>query len=265
MAFSSRLRGRCLLASSALALALVLPSLAAAQADEIQVYDGGLAARGTFNLTLHNNYIADGLKTPAFPGAVTADHSWNGVPEFALGVTDWFEAGLYLPLYSRDQKMGFGLDGMKLRALFAAPHGDDRKFVFGANFEFSYNARRWDARRITSEIRPILGWHLKKMDIIFNPIVDTSYDGFGNLEFVPSVRVAFNVAPKWQAAIEEYAGFGRFGDFASRREQSHQLFAVVDHAGKTWDIEAGIGFGLTDASDKLTFKVILARDLRTRK
>ena len=249
----------------ALCFAFSLPSLAAAQADEIQVYDGGLAARGTFNLTLHNNFIARGLKTPAFEGAVTAHQSWNGVPEFALGVTTWFEAGLYLPLYSRDKDMGFGLDGLKLRALFAAPNGDERRFVYGANFEFSYNAKRWDTTRITSEIRPIIGWHLKKMDIILNPIIDTAYDGFGKLEFVPSVRVAWTVAPRLQVAVEEYANFGHVDDFLSRKEQSHQIYAVVDHAGKTWDIELGVGFGLTGESDKLTFKMILARDLKTRK
>ncbi|MBX7186423.1 MAG: hypothetical protein K1Y01_14890 [Vicinamibacteria bacterium] len=248
-----------------LCLALTLPSLAAAQADEIQVYDGGLAAKGTFNLTLHNNYIARGLKERAFDGAVVADKSWNGVPEWAFGVTDWFEAGLYLPLYTLDKDLGFGIDGVKLRALFAAPNGDNRRFVYGANFEFSYNAKRWDSTRITSEVRPIIGWHFKSFDLIFNPIVDTAYDGFGKLEFVPAARVAFNVAPKWQAAVEQYSNFGHFSDFYSRGQQSHNLYAVVDHAGKTWDFEFGVGFGLNDASDKLTFKMILARDLWKRK
>ena len=65
---------------------------------------------------------------PAFPGAVVADKSFNGVPEWALGVTRWFEAGLYLPLYSHDQASGWGLDGFKLRALFAVPNADDRSF-----------------------------------------------------------------------------------------------------------------------------------------
>lgn len=246
---------------AAIGLVLAVPALAAAQGDEIQVYDGGLAPRGTFNLTLHNNFTPKGIETAAFPGAVVADHSWNGVPEWALGVTDWFEAGLYLPLYSRDKKMGFGLDGFKLRALFAAPHGDDRTFVYGANFEFSCNAKRWDQKRFTSEIRPIIGWHLKTMDIIVNPIVDTSYDGFRNLEFVPSVRIAWNVAPSFQVAVEEYADFGPLRDFFPRKEQAHQVFAVVDRTVGGWDIEGGIGFGLTDASDKLTLKLILARDL----
>jgi hypothetical protein len=36
--------------------AVAIPTAARAQADEIQVYDGGLAAKGVFNLTLHNNY-----------------------------------------------------------------------------------------------------------------------------------------------------------------------------------------------------------------
>ena len=76
----------------------LLPAPAFAQSDEIQVYDGGLAPKGVFNLTLHNNFIAKGITTVPFPGGVTADHSFNGVPEWAYGVTNLFEAGLYLPL-----------------------------------------------------------------------------------------------------------------------------------------------------------------------
>jgi hypothetical protein len=239
-----------------------------AQADEIQVYDGGLAPVGTFNLTVHNNFIARGLREPAFPGSVVAHRSVNGVPEWAIGVTNWFEAGLYLPLYSRDKDGGFGLDGFKLRTLFAVPNADDRRFVYGANFEFSYNAKRWDTTRFTSEIRPIIGWHLKgwhlkPVDIIFNPIVDTSYDGFGNAVFAPSVRVAYNASPVWAVAIEEYADHGPFHQFHSRSDQSHQLYLVVDRAGRQWDIEAGIGAGLTHGADGLTLKLIVARDLKS--
>lgn len=236
-----------------------------AQADEIQVYQGGLAAVGTFNLTVHNNFTPNGIKTQAFPGAVTSDHSLNGVPEFAYGVTKWFEAGMYLPLYSLDKHSGFGLDGMKLRTLFARPDAENHTFVYGANFEFSYNAKRWDTHRFSSEIRPIIGWHLKPFDIIINPILDTEYDTFKNLEFAPSTRVAYNVNSAWQAAVEEYADLGPIHRLAPTNGQSHQVFAVVDHSGKTWDIEAGIGAGLTDASDKLTLKLIVARDLYSRK
>ena len=44
-------------------------------------------------------------------------------------------------------------------------------------------------------------------------------------------------------------------------QQSHQLFAVGDHAIGKLSVEAGAGFGLTDATDKLTLKLILSGDL----
>lgn len=248
----------------AIALWVVTPRVALAQADEIQVYDGGLAAPGIFNLTWHNNFTPHGISEPAFEGSVVADQSFNGVTEWAYGVTNWFEAGLYLPLYTYDQHQGWGIDGAKLRTLFAVPRADDRKFFYGANFEFSYNAKRWDQKRFTSEVRPIVGWHLKPWDIIINPIVDTAYDGLSNLEFVPATRVAYNFASGWVLAAEEYADFGRFGDWASPSEQAHQLYGVFDKTFGSIDVEAGIGVGLTDASDRLTLKLIIAYDLNQR-
>src|SRR6516164_7619367 len=253
-----------IIAICAFAACLAIPAVAHAQTDEIQVYDGGLAPVGVFNLTLHNNFTPIGITTPAFPGAVVADKSWNGVPEWALGVTPWFEAGLYLPLYSRDNTSGFGLDGFKLRALFAVPNADDRTFFYGANFEFSINANRWDTSRFTSEVRPIIGWHLKPFDIIINPIFDTAYDGLKNLEFVPATRVAYNFSSGWTVAAEEYDDFGPIHGFLPAGEQVHQLYGVVDRTWRDWEIEGGIGVGMTDASDRLTLKLILARDLNKR-
>jgi len=171
------------LAKTAIWLVLVLfglavaPRPATAQTDEIQVYNAEIAEPGVLNLTLHNNYTPDGLRTPAFPGAVVSNQSLNGVPEFAYGVTKWFEAGLYLPLYSLPSDGRAELDGFKLRALFVAPDAAKQSVFYGVNFEFSFNARHWDVSRYTSEIRPIVGWRFGKIDLIFNPILDNSYKG----------------------------------------------------------------------------------------
>ena len=244
---------------------LFVASTAAAQTDEIQVYDGGLADVGAVNLTVHTNFIARGIKQPAFPGAVTADKSLNGVPEFAYGATRWLELGLYLPVYSRDDKMGWGIDGFKPRALFAVPDADSRKFVYGVNFEFSINQKRWDTKRYTSEVRPIIGWHLQSWDIIVNPILDTAYDGLKNLDFAPSTRIAYKKSDRVQLAVEEYADYGPLRGFYSGGDQSHQLYGVFSYGFRNGlDLDAGVGVGLTGASDDLTFKVILARDLFTR-
>jgi hypothetical protein len=252
-------------ALAAIAL-IIMPVLAFAQTDEIQVYDASIAAPGVLNLTVHNNFTPDGLNTPAFPGGLIPDKSLNGVPEFAYGVTNWFEAGLYLPLYSISKGRGATINGGKIRLLFVAPHAADRTFFYGVNFEFSYNAKHWNPRAFTSEIRPIVGLHLGSWDFILNPILDNSFaGGFGNLDFAPATRIAYHPASQWAVAAEEYADFGPLNAFYPPNQQSQQLWAVFDHYASWANIEAGVGFGLTSSSDKVTLKLIVSRDLHVPK
>ena len=236
-------------------------STALAQTDEIQVYDASIAAEREFKLTVHANYVADGLSQPAFPGAVVANRSLNGAFEWAYGVSGWFEAGLYFPVWSRDASKGLGYDGLKLRALFVSPHADARTFAYGVNFEFSVNQPRWNASHYSGEMRAILTWHLSPIDIIVNPIFDTDYNGLANLDFAPCWRVAYNADKAWAFAVEQYADFGPVRDLHSWSEQSHQLFAVVDRHWHRWDAEFGVGAGLTAASDPWTIKLIIATSL----
>src|SRR5436190_16006311 len=72
---TSALNRRGVLAAVTFVLLAAAPRQAFAQTDEIQVYDGGLAGKGQFNLTWHNNFTPNGVKTPAFPGAVVSDKS----------------------------------------------------------------------------------------------------------------------------------------------------------------------------------------------
>ena len=51
-------------------LCAALPSAAHAT-DEIQVYNAGIAAPGQFTIQQHLNYIANGVKTPDFPGGLS--------------------------------------------------------------------------------------------------------------------------------------------------------------------------------------------------
>jgi len=243
-------------------LLLVFSSATAlAQTDEIQVYDAQIAAPGVLNLEVHNNFTPEGLKTPRFPGGLVPNRTLNGVPEWAYGVTDWFEQGLYLPLYSVANSEGPVLDGFKIRELFVVPHAAEQPFFYGINFEFSYNAAHWDPYRSTSEIRPIFGWHLGQFDFIINPILDNSWTGFNNLDFAPAIRLAYNVSKTWAVAAEMYSDYGVIKHFLPFDQQSQQLWGVVDYKGENFNIEAGVGFGLTPASDRLIMKLMISRDI----
>jgi hypothetical protein len=240
---------------------LLSEASAFAQTDEIQVYDAEIAETGVLNLMVHNNYTPDGLTQPRFPGGLVPNHTLNGVPEWAYGVTNWFEQGLYLPLYSESSNLGPVLNGFKVRELFVVPHAAEQIFFYGINFEFSYNSQHWEPDRSTSEIRPIIGWHLGQFDFIINPILDNSWKGFNRLDFAPSVRLAYNVSKTWAVAAELYSDYGELRHFLPADQQSQQLFGVVDYKSELVNIEAGIGFGLTSASDRVVVKLMVSRDL----
>src|ERR1700693_295589 len=178
---------------------VAIPKAAFAQTDEIQVYDAEIEERGVFNVMVHNNFTPSGRTTAVFSGGIIPNHSDNGAVEWAYGVADWFEQGLYFPVYSAySTGRGGSLNGFKIRELFVRPHAPDHMFFYGVNFEFSVNYHYWESKHITSEVRPIIGLHLHKVDLIYNPILDTDYTGgFAGLEFVPAGRVAYNLNDKW--------------------------------------------------------------------
>ena len=96
------------------------------------------------NLLIHTNFTPRGRTYPAYQGAIVPDDSVNGAAEWAFGVTEWFEQGLYMPLYSPySQGRGATINGFKLRELFVRPHALDHRFFYGVNFEFGFNARYW--------------------------------------------------------------------------------------------------------------------------
>lgn len=252
--------GAALLLGCALAGA---PGVASSQTDEIEVYDAAIAAPGQLNLTWHDNFTPSGRTAPQFPGAIVPDHALNGVPEWAYGVNDWFETGLYLPVYSRTQNGALLFDGMKLRALFVAPDAHQRSFFYGLNFELSYNTPHWDPSRFSGEVRAIIGWHLGPCDLIVNPILDTDFNGPGRLDFAPALRAAYNVSRRMALALEEYADYGPLGHLRSGPQQQHTLFAVLDYGSGSngLGVEFGFGKGLTRASDATVLKLILMHDL----
>jgi hypothetical protein len=247
----------------AIAFVSIVPTLPAqavfAQTDEIQVYNGEIDEIGQASLTLHNNYTPIGRKEAEFPGGIVPQGSYNGVAEWAYGVTEWFEAGLYLPLYSITREGRPLINGGKIRFLFAEPHVAEHQFFYAINFEFSYNARHWEPTRYSSEIRPIIGVRFGPVDLIFNPIIDNSWKGVGSLDFAPAARIDYNFSEIWAVALEHYADYGQFRDLAGLRNQQQTLFAVVDYSGEPVNVEASIGHGFTVGSDGLILKLMLTK------
>ena len=240
-----------LLAGTAVWAALGQPAKAV---DEIQVYNASIAAPGQFTIQQHLNYVGAGLTPPPFLGGLVSNHSINGTPEFAYGVTDWWEVGLYLPFAIQDQQ--FLSDSFKLRTLFVSPNAEQRSLFYGVNFELSNSTPKFSQTRFGLEIRPIIGVRNADYEFIVNPIVDVGFGKYGEADFAPAARVARRLDTDLFVGLEYYADFGEIGNFAKLADQQHTLFAVTDFKLGVFDVNLGIGYGLTPASDRFVVKTI---------
>ncbi len=169
-------------------------------------------------------------------------------------MTDWWEVGLYLPFAIQDQQ--FLSNSFKLRTLFVAPNAEKRNFFYGVNFEFSNTTPKFAQTRFAMEIRPIIGVRNTDYEFIVNPIVDIGFGKFGEADFAPAARLARKLGQDLFVGLEYYADFGKIGAFPKLADQQHTLFAVTDFKLGVFDVNFGIGYGMTPASDRFVIKTI---------
>jgi len=238
------------------AIAIQFATFAANATDEIQVYNASIAPLHTFTLEQHLNYVWNGSQTPEFAGGFASYHSLNGTPEIAYGITPWYEMGWYVP-FSIDSNGTFLPAGFKWRHLFVAPNAEKRNIFYGLNIELGYLTPNFAASPFNIEFRPILGMRDSGWEFIINPIIETSFGSTGQSDFAPAARIARVVAEDVMVGVEYYGDFGPVGNFSPASQQSQSLFGVVDFSAFSLDIEFGVGFGLTEASDKIVTKLIV--------
>ena len=248
---------RCFYVAAILLMASVLSARAA---DEIQVYNAEIAKVGQWTFQLHNNYAFIGRKEPDFPGGLVPNHALQGTGEWAYGITDWWEMGFYTP-YAVDQELTPYSNAIKIRQLFVIPNAAEREFFYGVNFEFSYAMPQLLDTRWLIEMRPIVGWRKGDYEFIINPIVDFGIGQNGGADFAPAARFARNLAENFAVGFEYYTDLGRPQDRLPFNEQQHNLYAVVDFKIGRFDVNAGVGYGLTHGSDRLMAKMIIGTDL----
>ncbi len=246
---------RNLLFIGAVALYALAPQPARAT-DEIQVYNAEIAEIGQWTFQQHLNYTLQGRTQPEFPGGLVPNHSLNGTPELAYGLTDWWEVGFYAP-FAVDSGGHFLSNGFKIRHLFVTPHAAERAFFYGVNFEFSYTTPKFSQSRFAMEVRPILGVRNTDWEFIVNPIVDLTVGEHGQADFAPAARLARNLGQDFFLGLEYYGDLGEIGRFLPLKEQQHTLFAVTDFKLGKFDIDLGMGYGLTPGSDRLIAKAII--------
>jgi hypothetical protein len=224
---------------------------------EIQVYDGTANARRAYGLELHLNDVASG-RTTATPPELPANHQAHVTLEPSYGVTPSWELGAYLQGAFRPSGQ-FDFAGVKLRSKLVTPPGWRPHLRAGLNIEVSYLPTTYEADQWGAELRPIVAWENERVLLAANPIIDLPLRR-GRVTFEPAATAVLKLAGRVGLGVEYYGDLGPIAAPDRLADEQHYLFEVLNLLGvRDFELNVGVGEGLTAASNAFVVKMILGR------
>jgi hypothetical protein len=247
-----------------LALALLTVILAAARTRaqdnyEIQVYGSDLVDPGHTMVELHSNFTIDGSKA-IVDGVYPTNHAEHETVEITHGFNDWFECGFYI-FTSITEGQHWQWVGDHIRPRVAAPKKWHWPVGVSISNEIGYQRRQYSVDTWTWEIRPIVDQEVGRWYWSLNPTLDRSFHGESvnqGVVFSPNFKFSYDFTPKIAGGLEYYGSVGPVTGFDAVAQQQHQIFPTIDlNIAPQWEINFGLGVGLTGATDHLIAKMIL--------
>ena len=245
--------------SIALVPALLLPCPARAQDNyEIQVYGASLVDAGHTMVELHSNFTVDG-RSAEVDGLLPTLHAFHETVEITHGFSPWLEVGFYVFTSARDGN-GWNWVGDHIRPRVAVPESWHWPVGVSLSQEIGYQRRIFSTDTWTWEIRPIIDKQVGRWYWALNPALEKSITGENagrGWEFSPNAAVSYDFTREVTGALEYYASFGPVTGFDPGPEQQHQLFAALDlNVSPKWEINLGLGRGMTASTDRWLVKTI---------
>jgi hypothetical protein len=228
---------------------------------EIQVYGVDTVDPHSTMVEFHSNFTVQGSKTP-LDGVLPTNHAWHETIEITQGWNDWFETGFYIFTSARS---GDGWDwvGDHIRPRFRVPEKWKWPVGLSISNEIGYQRRQFATDTWTWEIRPIVDKKVNRWYLSFNPTLDKSIHGASVPQgwvFSPNAKVSYDFSKVVTAGIEYYGSLGPVGNPDPLAEQQQQIFPSLDlNVSPEWELNFGVGWGLTRSTDHLIVKAIVGR------
>jgi hypothetical protein len=188
------------------------------------------------------------------------NHAFHETLEVTRGVTSWFEVGFYVFTSLRGGE-GWSWVGDHIRPRLSVPTEWKWPVGLSLSVEAGYQRRQFSEDTWTLELRPIVDRKLGRLYLSFNPTLDRSLHGPSSgrgLEFSPNFKVSLDLSQEVALGLEYYGSLGPLSGFDPVSEQQHQIFPTLDlNVSPRWELNAGLGLGLTHATDHLILKAIL--------
>lgn len=228
---------------------------------EIQVYPYETVAPHQTMFEFHMNFFPTGTHTSA-GGTFPIDHQFHLTMEVTHGLSKYWELGGYL-VSAYVPHDGAEFVGGRIRPRFRLP--DDLPFPFkiSVSTELAFTRHEFEENTITLEIRPILEREQGKWYFSLNPDVTKSFrgvDAHRGIGLEPGAKISYNLTKLVAPGLEYYAETGPVMDFSALHDQHHLIFPTVDlNASLAWEVNFGVGRGLTGASPHWVVKWIIGR------
>jgi len=248
--------------AAALVICAAVPAGRASAQDlfEIQVYPYETVAPGQTMMEFHTNFIPSGTHTSA-DGTYPNDHQFHETLEITHGWTHYFETGFYIETAPYVPGEGFKFVGWHIRPRFRFPEWESFPFKVSLSLEYAFNQPGFDPNQQTLEIRPIFERESGRLYLSINPdfsVATKGPDAGSAPAFEPDVKAGWNFTPQIMAGLEYYAETGPVKHFDPLSDQHHILFPAIDlNVSPDWELNFGIGRGLTDTSEHWIVKGIV--------
>jgi hypothetical protein len=246
----------------ALFFGLVAATAVRAQGNyEIQVYGADTVSPGNTMVELHSNFTALGQRSE-IDGVYPTHHQLHETLEITQGINDWFEVGFYV--FTSIQS-GHGVEwvGDHIRPRVRVPTSWRWPVGVSLSTEIGYQRPVYSLDTWTWELRPIVDKTINRWYFAVNPALERTWHGPGvrkGVGFAPAAKVSFDFTKQISGGIEYYADYGRLGQFDSFHDQQQQFFLATDlNVSPKWEINIGVGLGVTAATDHLIIKGIVGR------
>ncbi len=226
---------------------------------EIQVYGSDLVETGHTMVELHSNLTFEGSKSTT-DGTYPTNHQLHETVEITHGFSDWFETGFYIFTSAQN---GYSIDwvGDHIRPRVAIPKRWNWPVGLSLSQEIGYQRRQFSEDTWTYELRPIIDKQAGRWYFAFNPTFDKSLHGLNESEgfvFSPNVKISYDFTKQFTAGIEYYGSLGPVTGFDPLSQQQQQIFPAIDlNLSPKWEVNFGVGIGLTRSTDHLIAKMIL--------
>ena len=235
------------------------PFLHAQDNYEIQVYGAGLVEPHHTMVELHSNFTVDGSKTIQ-DGVLPTNHQEHETLEITHGFTDWFETGFYVFTCVQNGQ-GWDWVGDHIRPRVSVPKKWKWPVGLSLSNEIGYQRRQFSTDTWTWEMRPILDQQVGRWYWSFNPTFDRSLHGQSvnqGFVFSPNVKFSYDFTKKITGGFEYYGSVGPATQFLPAPLQQHQIFPAIDlNLSPKWEVNFGLGVGVTRSTDHLIAKMIL--------